>query len=64
VERDRGFPGFFFFPFGLIFFWGVIFLLGRMFFWRGGPAGREHMRERFNEWHREEHARMNDGSAP
>jgi len=59
IERDgRGFPGFFFFPFGFLLFWGLIFFVARAFFWRGGPPRGDRMRERFNEWHREEHARM------
>ena len=64
VERGRGFPGFFFFPFGFLVFWGVLFFIGRTIFWRGGPPGREHMHERFREWHREEHARMDAASGP
>jgi hypothetical protein len=58
VERDRGFPGFFFFPFGFFLFWVVIFFVVRPLFWRGGPPGGDRMRDRFAEWHRQEHERM------
>lgn len=69
IERDRGFPGFFFFPFGFFLFLFVIFAIVRPLFWRGGGPwnggsdGQNSMRERFSEWHRQEHERM-DGAKP
>jgi len=67
IERDgRGGPPFFFFPFGVLFFFIVFFSLMRFLFggfrggpWRGGPGGEGGpMRERFSQWHREEHEKM------
>ena len=71
IERDgRGFPGFFFFPFG--FFLVVFLFFGLMRFafggsrggpWRGGPGGDGGpMRDRFTQWHREEHEKMAEHS--
>jgi len=57
--------GFFgFFPFGLLFFFGLWFLM-RGLFWRrrwggpGGPGGAqwEERRRRMEEWHRRQHER-------
>ena len=58
--------GFGFFPlFFLVFFW---FVIARAFFWRGGwhryggppPAWSD----RFDQWHRDAHERMNRSSEP
>lgn len=68
IERDgfRGGGGFFFFPFGVLFALFIFFTLMRFAFggfgrgrWNGGPGGDGGpMRERFNQWHREEHEKM------
>jgi hypothetical protein len=67
IERDgRDGPPFFFFPFGFLFFLIVFFAIMRFVFggfrggpWRGGPGGDGGpMRERFSQWHREEHEKM------
>lgn len=67
TERgDRGGAGFFFFPFGFLFALFIVFTLMRFAFsgfgrgrWNGGPdRDGGPMRERFNQWHREEHEKM------
>ena len=67
IEQDgRDGPPFFFFPFGFLFVFIGFFALMRFVFggfrggpWRGGPGGDgSPMRERFSQWHREEHEKM------
>jgi hypothetical protein len=73
VETGRGWG---FFPFGFLFFPFVFFgffALMRILFWRrawghhghgpiGGPGGG-HMAERFEEWHRTQHAGADAGGS-
>lgn len=48
-----GFAGFFF---PVLFFFGIWFLISRLFFWgRWGGRGLEQRRQMFEEWHRRAH---------
>jgi hypothetical protein len=63
-HRPWGFG--FFIPFAFIFFWAMV---ARVFWWRPwgywyhyGPP--PHMRDRFDEWHRQAHDRMSGAPDP